>query len=71
MYEEITFLMNKLTIGILIIILGVVVLFLRFGTTYSLKNSKQPREKIDYFTMPIFGAFGIIYGFYLVIDFFS
>lgn len=45
MYEEITFLMNKLTIGILIIIIGVVVLFLRFGTTYSLKNSKQPREK--------------------------
>ena len=62
--------MNKLTIGILIIILGVVVLFLRFGTTYSLKN-KQPREKIDYVTMPILGAFGIIYGFYLVIDFFS
>lgn len=61
--------MSRFIVGILMIIGGVIVLILRFVTNYSLKDERQPREKVDYFTMPVLGLFGIIYGLYLVITF--
>ena len=58
---------NEIVNAFIFILLGIVILVLRFRKKYFLGKTNQPRTNVDYFSMPIVGCGCIIVGILLLI----
>ncbi len=59
--------MNVLCYALISIVLGIIVLIVRFKTNYKLRDNEQPRADVDFFSMPIFGTLFILAGLFLLV----